>query len=70
MPGEAARGEQERVARQEGRHHQARLQEDDQEEDRVGGGPVALDDLRQVLIEMKEEVDEPVDELHVLPVRR
>ena len=55
---EAAGGEEERVARQEGRDHQARLQEDDQEEDRVGVVAVALDDLRQMLIEVKQEVDE------------
>ena len=68
-PGEAARGEEERVAGQERGDDQSRLQEDDQEEQGVGGGAVPLDDLGQMLIEVKEEVDEPVDEIHVLPVK-
>ena len=62
---EAARGEEEGVAGKERGHHEPRLQEDDQEEQGVGVAPVLLDDLGQVLVEVQEEVDEPVDELHV-----
>ena len=55
---------------QERRHHEARLQEDDREEQRVGPGAVGLDDLREVLVEVQEEVDEPVDEIHSLLLGR
>ena len=58
------------IAEEERGDDQSRLHEDDQEQQGVGGGSVPLDDLGQVLIEMKKEVDEPVDEIHVLPVRR
>ena len=64
--GEAARREEERVAREDRRHHEARLQEDDREQERVGPGAVGLDHLREVLVEVQEEVDEPVDEIHSL----
>ena len=38
--GEGPRREQQRVTRQERRHHQPRLAEDDEEQDQVGPGAV------------------------------
>ena len=62
--GDGPRGEQQRVTRQERRHHQSRLAEDDEEQDQVGPGPVLRDDLGKVLVEMQEKVDGLLQELH------
>ena len=37
---------------------------------RVGVGAVPLDDLGQMDVQVKHEVDEVPDEIHVLPMRR
>ena len=62
--GEGARGEEQRVAGEERRHHQPRLAEDDEGEDRVGPHAVLLDELPEVLVEVQEEVDGLCDEFH------
>ena len=62
--GQGARREEQRVAGEERRHHQPRLAEDDEGEDRVCPHPVLLDELPEVRVEVKEEVDDLGDEFH------
>ena len=63
-PGDGPGREQQRVARQERRHHQPGLTEHDEKQDQVGPGPVLGGDLGEVLVEMQEEVDGLLQELH------
>ena len=49
---QGARGKEQRVARQERRHHQSGFREDDQEQDGVDPDPVARDELEQVNVHM------------------
>jgi len=64
LGGDGASDEQQRVARQERRHHQAGLAEDDQEQDAVDPGPVGRGQLRQVAVDVQDEVDDELDEFH------
>jgi len=61
---QGAHHEQQRVARQERHDHHARLDEDDQEQQRVHPGAIGLDESRQVLVDMQDEVDQEGDEVH------
>ena len=49
---------------QERRHHEPRLAEDDQEQDRVDPQVIVGDELGEMLVEMQDEVDEPGDQFH------
>jgi hypothetical protein len=60
--GQRAGGEEQRVARQKGRDDQSGLREDDREEPTVHPHAVPADELREMDVEMKEEIDE---RLHV-----
>src|SRR5688572_1480579 len=62
--GERARGEEERVAREDRRHHEARLAEDDDEEEQVRPRAVLLDHLLEVGVQVQEEVEELLDQVH------
>jgi len=55
---ERARREQQRIAGQERRDHEAGLGEHDREEDRVHPRSIGANQLEQVLVAMKDEVDE------------
>jgi len=60
---EGAGREQEGIAGQERRHHQARLREDDQPEHRVGPQPVRGDDLGEVPVDVDDEVHQLADQV-------
>ena len=68
--GERPGGEQEGIARQKGCHDKPRLQEDDEEQDRVSPQPVGLDQTAQVLVEVKDEVDNALNQVHALLPKR
>ena len=63
QPSESARREQKRVSRQQRRHHEAGLAEDDQGQDCIGAGPILTDQITEVTIEVEHEVDEKADEV-------
>ena len=54
---------QQRIAGQERRHDQARLAEDDHEQDEVGPRPVLLHQLEQAGVEVEDELGDEVPEL-------
>jgi hypothetical protein len=56
--------EEQRVSRQEGRHHETRFAEDDGEENGVDPLPVLLHQHRQVLVEVQDDVDEAGQVFH------
>jgi hypothetical protein len=64
--------EQQRVTREERRHHEAGLAEHDHEEQDVGEHAVLLDDQVEVLIDVEDEVDDLGDKTHAgsLSLRR
>src|SRR5690606_5774524 len=64
LRGEGTRGEQERITRQERRHYEARLTEDDKEQDPVYPHAVLLEDLHQVTIDVDDEIDDEADQVH------
>ena len=55
---ESAHCEQQRIARQKRRDHEARFRKDDDEQDSVDPRPVLLDELEQMFVEMKDKIDE------------
>ncbi len=63
---ECPRCKQQRVPRQQRQDHQARLAEDNDEQDSVRTGAEAGDDLAKVDVEMDEEVYEVPDRVHGL----
>ena len=68
QPREAPGREQQRIPREDRGDHHPGLQEHHREEQRVGLSAIALDDLGQVHVQVKDEVDEAPDEVHALPV--
>lgn len=50
-------GKQQRVARQKGRNNQTSLAKNDQEQNQIGPGSVLSDDLVEMLVEVKKNVD-------------
>ena len=66
QPGAAQRpdDEQQRIPRQEGHDHHAGLGEDDEEQQRIHPGAVALHKGLQMLVHMQDEIDQKGDELH------
>src|SRR4029077_20268663 len=56
--------EQQRIARQERRHHQPRFAEHDAEEQRVDPHAVLVDELREAHVEMHGDVPEPAEQFH------
>ncbi len=66
--GQRAGGEEQRVARQEGRHHEAGLHEDDEEDQPVDPRAELGDQHGQVLIQVQEQIDNVLDELHDYPL--
>ena len=56
--GERAGREQQRIARQERPDHQARLDEDDREQDHVDHHPVLGDEGGEVNVEVEKQIDE------------
>jgi hypothetical protein len=56
--------EQQRIAGQERRHHQAGLAEDDREQDEVDPAAVLLQQGGEMLVEMDDDVPEPEQEFH------
>ena len=56
--------EQEGVSRQDRRHHQSCLAEDDQEQDQVGPHPIILDDGAEVAVEVQDDIDELAYQVH------
>jgi 3-methyladenine DNA glycosylase AlkD len=55
---ERADGEEERVAREEGRHHEPRLAEDDRKEEHIEPRAQLTGPIDQVLVQMDEEVED------------
>ncbi len=56
--------EQQRIAGQERRHHEAGFHEDDQEQDGVDPRAVVGEQHRQMLVQVKHDVDEARDQFH------
>ena len=65
--GERTGHEQQRITRQEWRHHQPGLAEHDDEEDRVDPRPVICDQPLEVAVEVENDVYEAGEELHGRP---
>src|SRR6266511_2735745 len=61
---QGADGEEQRIARQERRHYQARFAEDDREKNGVRECPVTRDQFNEVCVEMKNYVNEVLDKFH------
>ena len=59
-----AHHEEQRVAGQEGRDHQAGLAEDDEEEQGVDPGPVLRHEGRQVVVEVDREIPQQGEKFH------
>ncbi len=57
--GEGAEGEEQGVAGEEGGYDQARLAEDDEEENHVAPKAVVFDDVIEVFIQVQDEVEQP-----------
>src|SRR3990170_1280474 len=64
--GQGSRGKKQRIAGQDGSHHQARLTEDDDEKQQIRPGPVGADDVPEMLVQVNEEVPELRNKLHRL----
>ena len=56
--GYGARREQQRIARQHRRHHEARLGEDDREEHPVDPPTICRDEIEQIPVDVQEQIDE------------
>mmetsp|Transcript_65226 Transcript_65226/g.154023 ORF Transcript_65226/g.154023 Transcript_65226/m.154023 type:complete len:236 (+) Transcript_65226:3230-3937(+) len=63
-PAHRADDEEQRVARQEGHHHHAGLDKDDQEQQRIDPGAVGLHEGRQMLVDVEDEVEEEMQQVH------
>ena len=60
--------EEQRIARQEGRDHEAGLAEDDREQDYVGPRTPDVEDLVQLFVEVEEEIEEGLQGIHGMSV--
>ena len=55
---------QQRVTRQERRHHQPGFAVDDEEQDQIDPCAVSLDQHRQVLVQMQDDIEELREKFH------
>ncbi|EEF26667.1 conserved hypothetical protein [Ricinus communis] len=62
--GQRTGDEQQRVARQDGRDHQAGFAEDDQEQDQEQPGSIGSGQLGQVTVDMDDEIDQEQKNIH------
>ena len=56
--------EEQRIARQEGRDHEAGLAEDDREQEHVGPRAPDVEDLVQLFVEVEEKIEEGLQGIH------
>jgi hypothetical protein len=59
--GECASRKKERISGQKRSHYKTGLHEDDEEQDCISPDAVVADDLTQILVQVKDEIDQGLD---------